>query len=132
VLSLKRVENIHRVPPRGLYNRKKKGRKLSLPARFLCGSSAWETLGSRRLGTLRGRLLVGEGQIQIDDLRDFAVSNDARTAALIVRLAFPRFPPGAAIASAMLLRLRIVAPRCFASCRPYCQQLGDKLFGFTA
>ncbi len=51
------------------------------------------------------RLLVGEGQIQIDDLRDFAVSN--------VRLAFPRFPPGAAIAGTMLLQLRIVVPRRF-------------------
>jgi hypothetical protein len=40
----------------------------------------------------RGRLLAGEGQIHIDDLRDFAVSNDeARTAALIV-LGFPSLP----------------------------------------
>jgi hypothetical protein len=106
------------------------------PARFLCGSPAGETLGSRRLGTLRGRLLVVGGeerQIHVKDLRHFTVSNDeAHIAALIVRLAFPRFPPGAAIAGAMLLQLRIVAPRRFPFCGPYYQQLANRLFGFTA
>jgi hypothetical protein len=101
---------------------------------FVCRSSAEGVLCRCRCSTtlddgFRGRLLVGEGQIQIDDLRDFPLLNDeAHNAALTVRLAFPRFPPGAAIAGTMLLRLRIVAPRRFSFCRPYSQRLTDRLY----
>jgi hypothetical protein len=131
------VKNVHEIPPRESYNTKglKRGstQAYSSADQFPCGGKILR--GRRRLGALRGRLLVvGEDdqKIHVEDLRDFPLSNDeARTAGLIVRLAFPRFPPSAAIAGTMLSQLRIVAPRRFPFCRPYYQQLADRPFGFT-